>query len=205
MKLYEQAATVSCKRLNLFLREIGGTDLERVEINVREGDNLDQSYQDKSANGKVPLLELDDGSYLSETVAISRYFDEITPNDLNLFGQDTVERAKVEMWNRIVEIDGIQNAFQAFRNLTGLYSDRENCVEDWGKEAKHRVELFLPKLDKQLGQSSYVATERYSIADISAYILVFVAVNALKIEVFETNQNIKRWFDKVSTRPALQA
>ncbi|WP_047042986.1 glutathione binding-like protein [Vibrio mexicanus] len=205
MKLYEQAATVSCKRLNLFLREIGVTDLERIEINVREGDNLDQGYQDKSANGKVPLLELDDGSHLSETVAISRYFDEITPNDLNLFGQDTVERAKVEMWNRIVEIDGIQNAFQAFRNLTGLYSDRENCVEDWGKEAKRRVELFLPKLDKQLGQSSYVATERYSIADISAYILVFVAVNALKIEVFETNQNIKRWFDKVSTRPALQA
>ncbi|GAL30889.1 glutathione S-transferase [Vibrio variabilis] len=103
MKLYEQAATVSCKRLNLFLREIGVTDLERVEINVREGDNLDQGYQDKSVNGKVPLLELDDGTHLSETVAISRYFDEITPNDLNLFGQNTVERAKVEMWNRIVD------------------------------------------------------------------------------------------------------
>ncbi|GAL17330.1 glutathione S-transferase [Vibrio maritimus] len=66
------------------------------------------------------------------------------------------------------------------------------------------MELFLPKLDKQLGQSSYVATENYSIADISAYILVVVAVNALKIEVFESNQNIKSWFDKVSTRPALQ-
>ncbi|GAL17329.1 glutathione S-transferase [Vibrio maritimus] len=127
MKLYEQAATVSCKRLNLFLREIGVTDLERVEINVREGDNLDQGYQDKSVNGKVPLLELDDGTHLSETVAISRYFDEITPNDLNLFGQNTVERAKVEMWNRIVEIDGIQNAFQAFRNLTA-YTATEKTV-----------------------------------------------------------------------------
>jgi glutathione S-transferase len=108
------------------------------------------------------------------------------------------------MWNRIVEIDGIQNAFQAFRNLSGIYSDRENCVEAWGEEAKHRVGLFLPKLDKQLGQSKYVATENYTIADISAYIFVFVAVNALKVDVFETNQNIKHWFDDVSSRPALQ-
>ncbi|WP_112480297.1 glutathione binding-like protein [Vibrio variabilis] len=204
MKLYDHSVTVSSKRLNLFLKEIGVTDIERVEVNVREGGNLDQSYQDKSVNGKVPLLELDDGTYLSETVAISRYFDEITPNDLNLFGASTLERAKVEMWNRIVEIDGIQNAFQAFRNLSGIYSDRENCVEAWGEEAKHRVELFLPKLDKQLGKSKYVATDNYTIADISAYIFVFVAVNALKVDVFETNHNIKRWFDDVSSRPAIQ-
>ncbi|GAL33541.1 glutathione S-transferase [Vibrio maritimus] len=64
--------------------------------------------------------------------------------------------------------------------------------------------MFLPKLDKQLGQSKYVATDNYTIADISAYIFVFVAVNALKVDVFETNQNIKRWFDDVSSRPALQ-
>ncbi len=205
MKLYEQAATVSCKRLNLFLREINAQGFERVEINVREGDNLSDDYKAKSANGKVPLLELDDGTYLSETVAISRYFDEIQPNSLNLFGGTILERAKVEMWNRIVEIEGIQNAFQAFRNSTGLYKDRENCVEAWGVEAKHRVELFLPKLDKQLSESEYVATESYTIADISAYILVVVAINALNIEALEPYPHIKRWFDRVSSRPAMQA
>ncbi|MCY9873375.1 glutathione binding-like protein [Vibrio barjaei] len=204
MKLYEQAATVSCKRLNLFLREIDAIGFERVEINVREGDNLSDAYKAKSANGKVPLLELDDGSFLSETVAISRYFDELQPNDLDLFGDSVAARAKVEMWNRIVEIDGIQNAFQAFRNTTGLYKDRENCIEAWGVEAKHRVELFLPKLDKQLSQSDYVATERYTIADISAYIFVVVAINALKIEVLESYPHIKRWFEVVSSRPAMK-
>lgn len=205
MKLYDHSVTVSSKRLNLFLKEIGVTDIERVEVNVREGGNLDSTYQDKSVNGKVPLLELDDGTYISETVAISRYFDEITPNDLALFGDTTLERAKVEMWNRIVEIEGIQNAFQAFRNLSGIYSDRENCIEAWGEEAKHRVELFLPKLNKQLSQSSYVATDRYTIADISAYIFVVVAVNALKLDVFPSYTHIIRWFDEVSARPAIQS
>lgn len=204
MKLYEHDVTVSCKRLNLFLREIGVSDLERIEVNVRAGDNLSDDYRAKSANGKVPLLELDDGTYLSETVAICRYFDETYPNELNLFGASVLGRAKVEMWNRIVEIEGIQYAFQAFRNLTGIYSDRENCVEAWGEEAKHRVELFLPKLDKQLSESDYVATQEYTIADISAYIFVVVAINALKLEVLDVYPNIKRWYDTVTIRPAVK-
>jgi glutathione S-transferase len=66
------------------------------------------------------------------------------------------------------------------------------------------VELFLPKLDKQLSQSDYVATERYTIADISAYIFVVVAINALKIEVLESYPHIKRWFEVVSSRPAMK-
>ncbi|MGR5176531.1 glutathione S-transferase family protein [Vibrio mediterranei] len=204
MKLYEHDITVSCKRLNLFLREIGVSDLERIEVNVRAGDNLSDDYCAKSANGKVPLLELDDGTYLSETVAICRYFDETYPNELNLFGESVLGRAKVEMWNRIVEIEGIQYAFQAFRNLTGIYSDRENCVEAWGEEAKHRVELFLPKLDRQLSESDYVATQEYTIADISAYIFVVVAINALKLEVLDVYSNIKRWYDTVTIRPAVK-
>ncbi|CAH0525466.1 glutathione binding-like protein [Vibrio hippocampi] len=203
MKLYDFSATVSSKRLKFVLNELGIKDLETVEVNVREGANVDAEYQAKSINGKVPLLELDDGTFISETVAISRYFDETTDNDLALFGATPVERAKVEMWNRIVEIDGIQNAFQAFRNLTGLYKDRENCVEAWGEEAKHRLGLFLPKLDAQLAQSAYVATEKYTIADISAYTLILVAVNALKIDVFEHYPNIKRWFDSIASRPAM--
>ncbi|MFA0086700.1 glutathione S-transferase N-terminal domain-containing protein [Vibrio sp. 10N.261.51.F12] len=205
MKLYGSAVTISSKRLEIFLSEIGVSGIERIEINVREGANLTAEYQEKSVNGKVPLLELDDGVCIAETIAICRYFNDITPNELNLFGSTPLEQAQIEMWNRIVEIDGIQNAFQAFRNTSGLYSDRENCVKEWGVEAKHRVELFLPKLDMQLGKSDYVATMHYSIADISAYILVFVASKALGIGVLDSYSNIRRWYEVVTDRAAIQS
>ncbi|MGV2988494.1 glutathione S-transferase N-terminal domain-containing protein [Vibrio sp. E150_011] len=205
MKLYGSAVTISSKRLEIFLSEIGVSGIERIEINVREGANLTAEYQEKSVNGKVPLLELDDGVCIAETIAICRYFNDITPNELNLFGSTPLEQAQIEMWNRIVEIDGIQNAFQAFRNTSGLYSDRENCVKEWGVEAKHRVELFLPKLDMQLGKSDYVATTHYSIADISAYILVFVASKALGIGVLDSYSNIRRWYEVVTDRAAIQS
>ncbi|MDV6250324.1 glutathione S-transferase [Vibrio sp. EA2] len=204
MKLYETAMTPSCKRVNIFLKEIGG-DVERVAINVRDGDNLAETFKQKSVNGKVPVLELDDGTTLCESVAICRYFDEEFSNDLNLFGGNQRERAQVEMWHRVVEFQGLYAAFQAFRNISAIYKDRENCVKEWGEESKSRVVAFLPVLDKRLGESEYIASDRYTIVDITAYIFVGFAINALQIDVLSTAPNIARWFEKISAREALQS
>lgn len=116
MKLYETAMTPSCKRVSIFLKEIGG-EVERIALNVREGDNLSEPFKSKSVNGKVPLLELDDGTTICESVAICRYLDEAFENDLALFGANQLERAQVEMWHRVVEFQGLNAAFQAFRNM----------------------------------------------------------------------------------------
>jgi glutathione S-transferase len=121
MKLYETAMTPSCKRVNLFLKEIGG-EVERLVLNVREGDNLTDAFKTKSVNGKVPVLELDDGTTLCESVAICRYLGEVFENDLALFGANPLECAQVEMWHRVVEFQGLYTAFQAFRNITSYYS-----------------------------------------------------------------------------------
>ncbi|BDR16411.1 glutathione S-transferase [Vibrio sp. STUT-A11] len=204
MKLYETAMTPSCKRVNIFLKEIGG-DVERVALNVRDGDNLADTFKQKSVNGKVPVLELDDGTTICESVAICRYFDEEFTNDLHLFGSNQRERAQVEMWHRVVEFQGLYAAFQAFRNISAIYEDRENCVKEWGEESKSRVLMFLPVLDKRLGESEFIASDRYTIVDITGYIFVGFAINALQIDVFATSPNIARWFEKVSAREALQS
>ncbi|MBR9787434.1 MAG: glutathione S-transferase [Vibrionaceae bacterium] len=204
MKLYETAMTPSCKRVNSFLKEIGG-DVERVAINVRDGDNLADTFKQKSVNGKVPVLELDDGTTLCESVAICRYFDEEFTNDLNLFGGNQLERAQVEMWHRVVEFQGLYAAFQAFRNISAIYKDRENCVKEWGEESKSRVLAFLPVLDKRLGESEFIASDRYTIVDITGYIFVGFAINALQIDVLSTAPNIARWFEQVSAREAFQS
>ncbi len=203
MKLYETAATPSCRRVNIFLKELG-VDVERVALNVREGDNLTDAYKRKSVNGKVPMLELDNGSTLCESVAICRYFDEITENSLMLFGRNAQDKALVEMWHRVVEFQGLYAGFQAFRNLTGMYKDRENCVHEWGEESKTRVADFLPRLDARLAESEFVATGYFTIVDITAFIFVGFADKALVLNPFEQYPHIARWFTALQQRTAFQ-
>ncbi|MGR5132535.1 glutathione S-transferase [Vibrio alfacsensis] len=203
MKLYETAMTPSCKRVSIFLKEIGG-DVERVALNVREGDNLSEAFKAKSVNGKVPVLELDDGTTLCESVAICRYLDEVFNNDLTLFGKSHLERAQVEMWHRVVEFQGLYTAFQALRNITAIYQDRENCVLAWGEESKSRVLAFIPTLDKRLSESEYIATDRFTIVDITGFIFINFAINGLGIDVLATSPNIARWYECVAKRDAFQ-
>ncbi|WP_417881224.1 glutathione S-transferase family protein [Vibrio sp.] len=203
MKIYEFAANPSSRRVGIFLKELG-VEVDRVQLNVREGENLTPEYQEKSVNGKVPMLELDDGTCISETIAICRFFAE-HQNDTSLFGTTPAEKGLVEMWQRIVELDGLHMGFQAFRNLSGVYGDRERCIEAWGNEAKLRVEEFLPKLDMQLAKNPYIAGERFSIVDITGFLFVgFVCEKALEIKVLDSYPNIKAWYSKVSERPAFQ-
>lgn len=204
MKLYETAMTPSCRRVSVFLNELG-VDVERVALNVRDGDNLSTEFLAKAVNGKVPMLELDNGETLCESVAICRYFDELYPNELGLFGSTALEKAQVEMWHRVVEFQGLYAGFQAFRNMTGIYNDRERCVAEWGKESKLRVEEFLPTLDKRLAESSYVASDRFTVVDITTYIFIGFCIKALEIDVVSQYSAIATWFHRVSEREAFQA
>ncbi|HEQ3514499.1 TPA: glutathione S-transferase [Vibrio cholerae] len=203
MKLYETAMTPSCRRVSIFLKELG-IDVERVQVDVRGGENLSDTFKSKSLNGKVPLLELDEGTTLCESVAICRYFDLAYPNMHKLFGDSALEQAQVEMWHRVVEFQGLYAGFQAFRNLSGIYKDREHCVYAWGEESKARVAAFLPQIEQRLTQSRFIATDRFTIADITAYIFIGFAQKALELPVFEHYPHITRWFEQLSQRPAFQ-
>ncbi len=203
MKLYEFAPTPSSRRVAIFLNELG-VEVERVQVNVREGENLTEEYLSKSVNGKVPMLELDGGTTLCESVAICRYFHEATPNRKYLFGETHLEMAQVEMWHRVVEFQGLYAGFQAFRNISGVYKDRETCVEAWGEESKKRVEAFLPQLDARLAKSDYIATDAFTIVDITGFIFVGFAEKALQIDVINQYPNIARWFNELAARPAFQ-
>ncbi len=203
MKLYELAITPNAKRVNIFLNEMG-IDIERVIVNVRAGENLNDTFKAKSANGGIPLLELDNGQTLCESVAICRYFDELYPHANSLFGNTPLEKAQVEMWQRICEMQGLNIALQAFRNITKIYQDRERCVEAWGVEARLRVIEFLPTLEKQLNQHPYMAGEQFSIADITGYAFVSV-LSRIDINLDETLPNLSAWFKKMEQRPSVIA
>ncbi len=202
MLLYEMAITPSAKRVNLFLAE-KGLEIPRQEMNVRAGDNLKPPFCDLGITGKIPLLQLDDGTVIEESVAICRYLDLLHPDDLALFGRGPLEQAQVEMWQRIVEQRGLEMAFQAFRHLSGVYRDRENCVADWGAEAKLRLEAFLPKLERRLGQSPHVAGPHYSIADITTLVL-WSMLPRLDLDD-APYPHLAAWAARLKQRPAVQA
>lgn len=201
MKLYELAPTPSARRVSIFLAE-KGIEIPRVNVDIRAGENLTAEFKAKSLNGRIPLLELDDGSYLCESVAICRYLEEIHPSEHSLFGNSPLERAKVEMWQRVIELQGLMVGFQAFRNLTGIYKDRENCIQAWGEESRQRVIDFLPTLDQQLNKSPFIAGDNFSIADITAYVFISFIKN-LEIEVTDHLPHLKVWFITMTKRPAI--
>lgn len=207
MKLYESAATPSCRRVSIFLKLIdadANAEIEREQIDLRSGDNLSEKFQQMSASGLVPVLEIDADTYLSESVAICRYLDGHFANNKGLFGRDLLEQAQVEMWHRIVELQGLFNAFQSFRHSTGFYADRENCVPEWGSEAKLRTEKFLDKLEARLAHSGFVACDHLTIADIAAFVLINVVKMALKIEIEDQYTHIQVWHNKLGAMPEFQ-
>ncbi|CAM2993720.1 glutathione S-transferase [Vibrio rarus] len=203
MKLYESAATPSCRRVSIFLKFLG-TDVTRVAVDLKGGENITPEFQSKSASGTVPLLELDDGTYISESTAICRYFEHSVPNNMHLFGRPGLESAQVEMWHRIVEFQGLIAGFQAFRNITGFYSDREHCVSEWGEESKSRAIAFLDKLDNRLSHSSYIAGGILSVADITGFLFINLMKGAFKVDIEGGYSHIHVWHTKLAAMPEFQ-
>ena len=153
---------------------------------------------------RVPVLILDDGTVLSETMAICRYFEETKPEPA-LFGKGALGRAQVEMWNRRVELGLLFCVAQAFRHLHPAMAQMEvPQIGAWGEVNKPRALDVLRFLDEELEGRRFVAGDSYSVADITA----LVAVDFMKparIERPEGLKNLARWHEEVSARPSAKA
>ncbi|MCW8329946.1 glutathione S-transferase [Photobacterium sp. SDRW27] len=202
MKIYELGPAPSARRVSIFLAE-KGIEVERQHVDIRGGENLSEEFKAKSLNGQIPVLELDDRTTICESIAICRYFDELYPEESSMFGDTAIEKAQIEMWQRLVELRGLLVAMQAFRNISGIYQDRENCLPEWGQESRQRLIDFLPTLDKQLADTTYIAGNRFSVADITAVILCDFMKN-LEIHLDDTLPNLNRWYQRISERPSVK-
>ncbi|MBL4830352.1 MAG: glutathione S-transferase [Aliivibrio sp.] len=202
MKIHEFAPAPNARRVTIFLAE-KDIKIERVHVNTRDGENLTDDFKALSVNGRIPVLELDDGTSICESVAICRYFDELYPSEHSMFGNTPYDKAHIEMWNRVVELQGYLPALQAFRNITGIYKDRERCIESWGEESKLRVIEFLPTLDKQLDLNPYIAGEHFSIADITAFVLCSF-MSRIDVEVTASHPHLFEWYERMILRASTQ-
>ena len=201
MKLHESPSP-NARRVTVFMAE-KGIECEKVSVDIRGGENIQSEYLRKNPAGRVPVLELDDGSFISESMAICRYLEAIQPEP-NLFGVSPIEIANVEMWQRRVELNLFSEIAGAFRNITGFFKDRETCVEEWGRVCAEKAPKALSMFDDQLSINEYLAGERFTVADITLAITLDFA-EMVKVAPLPTLDNISRWREGVVARTSLAA
>jgi glutathione S-transferase len=200
MHLYTQSASPNGQRVAIFMKE-KGVEIPATEIDLRAAENLSESYRAKNPFGRVPVLELDDGSYLSESQAICRFLEGKNPEP-NLFGESTEEQAIIEMWSRRVELNVMMPVAQAFRNITGFFKDRETVVPEWGEVSAEAARGSVALVNEHLATSIYLSGDRYSIADMTLAITLTFAKNVGQDLL--SAEHISRWYAQVTARPAFQ-
>ncbi|MFT3730964.1 MAG: glutathione S-transferase [Hyphomicrobium sp.] len=203
MYLIETHAAPSPRRVNIFLAE-KGIIVPRQELDMMTVDLTSGEFAKLNPWHRVPVLVLDDGRTISETVAICRYFEEIAPEP-PLFGIGAVGKAEVEMWNRRVELGLSSAVFTVFRHLNPKMSHLEvPQIAEWGEANKEKVARELGRLDTRLGDSRFIAGDDYSIADITALVAIDF-MRPARLGRPEAFANVMRWHADVSARPSAKA
>ncbi len=202
MKLYDSQTAPNPRRVRVFLAEKGiAVPVEQVDIVTAA--NRGPEFRAKNPLGTLPVLELDDGTYLAESVAICRYFEETHPEP-RLMGVDARDRAIVEMWQRRMELELFIPVAQVFRNGHPFFAGRIPQVAEWGEVNRKHAEGTMAWLDRELAGREFIAGPRYTIADITALCAVdFGRVS--KIRIAPELANLSRWHAAVSARPSAKA
>jgi len=203
MKLYDGGRAPNPRRVRVFLAEKGLTvPVEPVDLGKMA--HKSPGYTAINPLQRVPALELDDGTIITESIAICRYFEVLKPEP-PLFGTGAKDSALVEMWQRRVELHLLGPVSQVFRHSHPAMKEMEvPQVPAWAESNKPRVAEFLALLDSELKDRRYIAGERYSVADITGLIAIDFMKPA-KLAVPDTLGHLKRWYAEVSARPSAQA
>jgi glutathione S-transferase len=174
------------------------------ECDLMTGELKSEAFKQLNPWQRVPVLVFDDGQTISESVAICRYFEEITPQP-PLFGGDAFERATVEMWQRRVELGFFQALTHHFRHLHPKMAHLEvPQIAAWGAANKLKVYEQLDELNCRLADSEFIAGDQFSIADITA-LVAFDFMKPAKLAAPSQLMSLNRWHAQVSLRPSAKA
>lgn len=211
MKLYNWQFAPNCRRVRMFVIE-KGLDLPSISEVIGDGMRLQDDFIKMWPPAMVPLLELEDGTRISEALAIVRYFEDLHPEP-NLLGSTPVERAFVTMWERPGYDEGIVGTAEVVRNSMDVFHDR--ALPGFPNEAvvqipalvqrgHQRVRRYLGKIESQLSKNEYMAGSRFTFADITNLCALDFALFA-GMTIPSTCPNVSRWYKLVSARPSAGA
>ena len=202
MKLYTNRYAPSPRRVRMYAAE-KGIALELVEVDIAAQANRAPDYLAVNPFGEVPTLERDDGTRLTESLAICRWLEDEHPEP-NLFGRTPRERAEINRWiDRLMFRLYVPTA-HVFRNTHPFWADRLQQVPAWGELQRAAVLAEYDALDAWLGNRDWVASDRFTMADVVAYTTVdFGKPSGLRVGT--ERPALKRWYEAAGARPSARA
>lgn len=203
MKLFDGGRAPNPRRVRIFLAE-KGVSVPLVRIDMAALEHKQEAISSRNPLMRLPVLELDDGTILTETVAICRYFEEMQPESA-LFGRGALGKALTEMWQRRIELNLFAAVANAFRHIHPAMKEWEiPQVPEWGEINKPKAIDFLSILDRELAGREFAAGDSYSIADITGLCAIDFMKPA-RISVPEEFVHVRRWHHAIASRPSASA
>jgi glutathione S-transferase len=203
MRIYDTPLAPNPRRVRWFMAEKGIDDIEVVTLNLMEGQHKTPDYLAKAGLANVPMLEMDDGTCITESIAICRYLESRYPEP-NLFGRTPEEAAVIEMWMRRAEMLVATPMMIGVRHTHPAMAALEKQSPEIGEYNLEASKRALRVLDRRLAESPWLATDRPSIADIVAFVGIDFG-RMIKFRPPEELTHVCRWADAMRTRPAAQA
>jgi glutathione S-transferase len=210
MKYYDYRSAPSPRKVRLFIAE-KGIEIPTQQVDLRSREQHRPDFLAKNPSGGVPLLELDDGTCLSESLAICHYLEQRYPQP-NLMGLDAREQALVLMWNDIQTYEGYLGIQEVLRNGHEAFEDRAlggpvpyAQIPELAERGRRRAEVYFDRLEARLEASPFIASARFTYADIVGYVYLGFAVRSLGHDPALSRPALKRWSESVAARPAIKA
>ncbi len=203
MKLYDYKTAPNPRRVRIYLAE-KGVDIPLVNVDITKREQKTPDFLVKNPVGSIPVLELDDGTCISESVAICRYIEALH-QEPPLFGRTPVEKALIEMWLRRVELNVMMPIGQVWVHASPFTAHLLTQIPDAADLGRKRGEFGYQMLDDQLAKTSFIAGDDYSVVDAVALATIDFAAGLVGFPFSDDLHNLKRWHDEVSARPSAEA
>lgn len=207
MKFYDCQTAPSPRRARIFIAE-KALQIETIEVDLGKGEQLSDDFKRINPRCTVPVLELDDGTFLTENAGIAAYLEAFAPEP-PLLGTTPEEKGLIAGWNARVELEGFWPLADALRNRTRGMVGRAitgptnyEQIPELAVRGQARGIEFFDMLNARLAEAEYVAGDSFSVADISAFVATDFA-RWVKLGMTEAHTNTKRWYDLVSKRPSI--
>ena len=203
MKLYNNEMANSPRKVRMFMVEKNISDIEIINIDLMSGEHKTPEYRAIAPNSRIPALELDDGTVIIESTAICRYLESLYPEP-NLFGENAIEIASIEMWQARIYNELMIPLAMAFRHLHPGMSEMEIQNKEYGETQKTIGIKSLKYFDAALAEAEFVAGDRFTFADIQMITTTdfFIGLNRLTLEDYP---EIKRYSKLMSERSSFSA
>jgi glutathione S-transferase len=206
MKLYDVSQAPNPRRVRIFLAE-KGIEVPLVPVDLQRGENRSAEFLRRNPSGKVPLLELDDGTCIAESVAICRYFEALQPTP-PLFGETPWEIARIDMVNRQLEFELLGPVGQAWVNgpvMAKMAAGRFQPIPEAKARGERAARAYYRRLNDELADRTYMAGNAFSIADITALCVIDFATELVDLAPDRALAHLWRWHADVAARPSAKA